>query len=612
MKKYLVVLLLWLGYGIAAQAATTIWAGTSVGPYKSVDGGATWQFVPVATSNPLIQGNPNVLAIALDPKQPSTVYLVGNAGALAFFTSTDNGDTWSAVTLIGVVAGTGNTWLVIDPVQTNVMYLGSGAKLHKSTNSGATWTLVANLPNLPASTGNQAASVLGLSVDPNMSGTVYLTAGPLFIDKSTDFGATWQSLTRVTQSFVSPSLASVIVDPKNSNVLYIANGYPYVSGDCGTSATTEQDCGLFRSADGGHTWANVGPPGVYRNVVFDSKTSDVYAAANITGIGSGVLKSSDGGSTWNPINNTIPALILAADPTAGASLFGFVGYPSTYQVYRSTNGGVNWTSVSLPDQNNTTPHIVGLALPAAAAVTPPAPIISENGVVNGASYQPGVVPNSWVTILGTGLASKTDDWTNSIVNGQFPISVDGVSVTIGGKPAYISYISPGQINLLTPDLGFGPLPLTVTTAGGTSATFTVTSSQFGPAFFAWPNGQPVATRQDFSWAVKNGTFPGAATVSAKPGEVIILWGTGFGPTNPIAPFGVLIPSDTQYSTTTLPEVKINNTPVTVYGAALAPGFGGLYQIAIQIPSSIADGDWPIQASIGGIQSPGGMVLSVKQ
>jgi uncharacterized protein (TIGR03437 family) len=50
----------------------------------------------------------------------------------------------------------------------------------------------------------------------------------------------------------------------------------------------------------------------------------------------------------------------------------------------------------------------------------------------------------------------------------------------------------------------------------------------------------------------------------------------------------------------------------VYGAALAPGFAGLYQIAIQVPSSLADGDWPVVAVIGGVKSPAGMLLSVKK
>ncbi len=134
----------------------------------------------------------------------------------------------------------------------------------------------------------------------------------------------------------------------------------------------------------------------------------------------------------------------------------------------------------------------------------------------------------------------------------------------------------------------------------------------GPAFFPWPNNQVVATRQDFSYAAKSGTFAGLSTVPAKPGDTIILWGTGFGATTPAAPEGVETPSSATYNTSTLPTVTIDNVSAHVDGAALAPGFAGLYQVAIQVPSSLGNGDWPIVATIGGVSSPSGMVLTVQQ
>ena len=249
------------------------------------------------------------------------------------------------------------------------------------------------------------------------------------------------------------------------------------------------------------------------------------------------------------------------------------------------------------------------------STTPPptaAPAISAGGVTNGASFQPGVPANSWVTIKGTNLAPKTDDWSNSIVNGALPTSLDGVSVSMGGKPAYVYFISPGQVNVLAPDVPAGPISVTVTTAGGTSAAFATTATAYGPAFFTWPNNQVVATRQDYSYAVKAGTFAGATTVAAKPGDVLILWATGFGATLPAAPSGQSVPASGGYPTATAPTVTINNTAATVYGAALAPGSAGLYQIAIQVPTSLGDGDWPIQATIGGLTSPAGTILSVHQ
>jgi uncharacterized protein (TIGR03437 family) len=237
------------------------------------------------------------------------------------------------------------------------------------------------------------------------------------------------------------------------------------------------------------------------------------------------------------------------------------------------------------------------------------PTISS--VVNAASLQPGIAPNTWVTIKGSNLAGTTDNWNNSIVNGALPTAVDNVQVTIGGMPAYVYYISPGQLNALAPYIPTGSVDVTVTTSAGTSTTFTTTGSDVAPAFFSWPGNQVVATRQDFSLAVKAGTFPGTTTMPAAPGQVIILWATGLGVTNPLYPTGQATPSDTTYSTVTIPTVTINNREVMVLGAALTPGSAGLYQIAIQLPDNIGTGDLPIQASIGSAQSPTGMILSVQ-
>ncbi len=243
---------------------------------------------------------------------------------------------------------------------------------------------------------------------------------------------------------------------------------------------------------------------------------------------------------------------------------------------------------------------------------PRAPFISADGVINAASLLAPIVPNSWGTVKGSNLSETTNTWDKAVINGKLPTSLEGVTVTVDGVPAYIYYVSPTQINFLAPNVGFGTRQVVVKNGLGTSNIFEVTSNQYGPAFFPWPGNQAVATRQDFTWAVKNGTFAGVETVAAKPGEVIILWGTGFGPTNPAAPVGVQIPADQTYATSTLLTVTINNQPVTVYGAAFAPGNAGLYQVAIQAPDTLADGDYVVRAIIGGVQSPDGIVLAVRK
>jgi len=233
-------------------------------------------------------------------------------------------------------------------------------------------------------------------------------------------------------------------------------------------------------------------------------------------------------------------------------------------------------------------------------------------VVSSASLLGNIASSSWVTITGSALASTTDTWNNSIVNGVLPTKLDGVSVMIGNSPAYVSYVSAGQINVLAPATSPGPVAVTVTNSSGTSSAYMVMSSQYSPAFFSWPGNQAVATHLDFSDAVKPGTFAGVNTTPAKPGETIILWCAGLGPTSPAAPTGSLVPTtQTTYATSTLPSVTLNNSPTTVLGAALTPGAVGLYQVDVQIPSSISDGDYQIQISIGGVTSPLGLILSVQ-
>src|SRR5437588_6683725 len=92
------IVILLFAFAAGARAATTTWAATNTGPYKSTDGGATWQPVKVTVSNGLLQGIPNMGAISVDPLHPSNVYFIGVAtGTSAFYKSTDAGQTWSAV-----------------------------------------------------------------------------------------------------------------------------------------------------------------------------------------------------------------------------------------------------------------------------------------------------------------------------------------------------------------------------------------------------------------------------------------------------------------------------------------------------------------------------------
>jgi uncharacterized protein (TIGR03437 family) len=257
-------------------------------------------------------------------------------------------------------------------------------------------------------------------------------------------------------------------------------------------------------------------------------------------------------------------------------------------------------AANLAGSRTATISIAGVPVTVNQAAPGNLPLIA--GVSNAASGQARIAPNSFVSIYGSNFtpAGFSDDWSKSIVNGKLPTTLDGVSVGIAGIPAYVSFVSPGQINVLTPNVASGSASIAVAVGATTSVPVSVTSQQFSPAFFPWPNGQPVATHADYSWAVKNGTFAGATTVPARPGEVIILWGTGFGPTTPAAPAGVTVPAATTYYTANPVTVTIGSATASVYGTALASGFAGLYQVVVTVPSTLANGDYALVATVGGV------------
>jgi uncharacterized protein (TIGR03437 family) len=72
------------------------------------------------------------------------------------------------------------------------------------------------------------------------------------------------------------------------------------------------------------------------------------------------------------------------------------------------------------------------------------------------------------------------------------------------------------------------------------------------------------------------------------------------------------PASTTYNTASAVSVTVGGEQATVYGAALAPGYAGLYQIAIQIPASLANGDYPVVATINGVSSPSTTMFTVQQ
>jgi len=228
--------------------------------------------------------------------------------------------------------------------------------------------------------------------------------------------------------------------------------------------------------------------------------------------------------------------------------------------------------------------------------------------------------NTWVEIKGSNLARVGDArvWQESdlTANGtQMPTQLDGVSVTVNGISAYVYYISPTQVNILTPpealpDAPPGAAPqIVLTNNGASSAPFTALAQTPSPSFFLFSDGQHVAAIHQDGTLVGPSSFsaPGYTFTPAQPGETISIYANGFGPTSvavtpgSVSQGGVLSPP---------PSIKIGGANAAVSFAGLVRP--GQFQFNVAVPATAPNGDLTINATYAGVSTPSGTLLSVHQ
>ncbi|MDX2268844.1 MAG: choice-of-anchor V domain-containing protein [Bryobacter sp.] len=240
-------------------------------------------------------------------------------------------------------------------------------------------------------------------------------------------------------------------------------------------------------------------------------------------------------------------------------------------------------------------YTTSLRLSAAGASQPPT-VTSESGVSAGAfGGGRNIAPGSWIEIFGTNLSTTTREWAGGDFNGNnAPTSLDGVRVSVGGRDAFVRLVSPGQVNAQVPDgIGSGPVNVTVTNSAGTTGNIQMTAAPRVPQVLAPPsfrvNGRQLVAAlftDNTTFVGTAGEVPGVTLRPARPGETIIVYGIGFGATNPPSAAGVIAAAGAN-----LPgvEVTIGDAPATVAFAGLSPGSIGLYQLNVVVPN-VGPGD----------------------
>ena len=254
--------------------------------------------------------------------------------------------------------------------------------------------------------------------------------------------------------------------------------------------------------------------------------------------------------------------------------------------------------------------VSSLVCPVAWAQSSPAIAL----VANAEGENPAIAPNTWVEIKGSNLAPAGVSSPNcapgycwqasDFVNNQLPTKLHGVSVTVNGKSAFVYYISPTQVNILTPpDAISGPVQVVVTNNGAVSAAFTAQAQALSPSFFVFNAGPYVAATHVGGALLGPASLYAGSTTPAKPGEIVVLYANGFGQTST----PVVAGSETQSgSLSPLPVVTIGGIAATVQFAGLvAPGE---FQFNVVVPPNAPSGDNALIATYDGAEaSPAAMI-----
>ena len=292
------------------------------------------------------------------------------------------------------------------------------------------------------------------------------------------------------------------------------------------------------------------------------------------------------------------------------------GTASTQLILGSTAGPVTVTASS----GTLAPVSFGATITATGGIA--LPTISAGGVVGAGLSVPAVTAastNGILSVFGSNFApigTFKQVGAGDLVNGQLPTIFEGVCVLVGSVRAPIFAVLSNQINFQATQVpASGTVPVQVVRNCGTANELhsdpqPVTAHAASPEFFYFqqtasgknPIAAINATTGKYVGAA--GLLPGVTFAPASPGDILTLYFTGGGTTNPAFAAGELPDKAAHVTGTT--QVTVGGIAVSsadVLYAGVAPQYAGLYQLNLHVSKDTPDGDQPVVLTIAGIASP---------
>ncbi|MBC8164519.1 MAG: hypothetical protein H7Y20_01460 [Bryobacteraceae bacterium] len=235
----------------------------------------------------------------------------------------------------------------------------------------------------------------------------------------------------------------------------------------------------------------------------------------------------------------------------------------------------------------------------------PIPVITSVLSLTGFGGAPKIAAGGWIEIFGSRFTTATKEWAATDFSSDFgPTLLDGVRVSIDGRPAFISYVSPGQINAVVPDgITIGRVNVVVTNSIGSSVAFPIETAARVPSLLATNQFKlgskqyVVAQHPDQAFVGPENLIAGAAFRLAAPRDRLTIYGVAFGETIPAIPAGKIASGSARFPNV---QVRFADIPAQVEYAGPVSGLVGLSQMNLVVPGGVPTGDVRLTVSVDGV------------
>lgn len=290
---------------------------------KSADGGQNWEAKVKIGEDKNIAGA-NVLSMAIDPQDSQIIYIGTKEDGI--FVTKDGAGSWEKlnfppVKVYGLAINRFNSQIVF----VSGVWQGRG-KIYKSANGGTDWKEIYTEPA-------DGTVITALAASPFDGNVIYAGTSEGAVFKTTSSGESWSNLTKA-----SNAVTDIAFDVASADTIYLS----IFKG------------AILRTRDGGKTFSNLakniegGKSLRSASQVFAVATDPLGAGILYAGLDEGIIKSADYGETWNPLNvlessKGFPARAIAVNPQNSKEII----YSSAQAVYKSIDGGVQWSTSQL-------------------------------------------------------------------------------------------------------------------------------------------------------------------------------------------------------------------------------------------------------------------------